>query len=389
MSGDRLAKLTLTAIIAISLGLYVGGHPTLLPEPLRDLFVNEQVALQAEALDAVEQNYYKKVDLSKLESESLRGMVDSLDDNFSAYLDRRHYSLFKEDTKGRYFGVGLVAGEHKRGLRVAEVFEGSPAKKSGIKVGEVIIAVDGRSIAGDRVDVATALIKGREGTEVRLRMLGRDGKRRTVRLKRASIKAPLAKGKLVRRAGKKLGVVRLSKFSDGADGAVAREAKSLRRRGVKGFVFDLRSNPGGLLDESVSVSSLFIKRGPIVSTRGRKQPTRNYRATGRAAFANVPLVVLVDRHTASAAEIVTGALKDRDRATVVGLRTFGKGVFQELLPLANGGALDLTVGRYFTPDGFDLGGKGIKPDVVARDNPKSSTDEALNRALSVLARGAK
>ncbi len=177
-------------------------------------------------------------------------------------------------------------------------------------------------------------------------------------------------------------MVRLSKFSEGASSDVSVEVKSLKKRGAAGFVLDLRGNPGGLLNESVSVTSLFVERGLIATTKGRKWKTQKLRASGDAVLSKAPMVTLVDGHTASAAEIVTGALKDDKRATIVGRRTFGKGVIQELLPLSNGGALDLTVGRYFTPDGFDLGGKGIEPNVVVKKN--ASEKEQLNIALTVL-----
>jgi carboxyl-terminal processing protease len=157
--------------------------------------------------------------------------------------------------------------------------------------------------------------------------------------------------------------------------------------GAQGIVLDLRDNGGGLLNEAVMISSIFIPDGRIVSTRGRARPERVYNATGGAIDEDIPVVVLVNDHSASASEIVTGALQDRDRATVVGTRTFGKGVFQEIEPLSNGGALDITVGEYFLPSGRNLGGggvargAGVTPDVKAEDNPKTPRDEALLAAL--------
>ncbi|MEA2253781.1 MAG: carboxyl-terminal processing protease, partial [Solirubrobacteraceae bacterium] len=177
---------------------------------------------------------------------------------------------------------------------------------------------------------------------------------------------------------------------NGAHAQVRTAVDKALKNGAKGIVFDLRGNPGGILQEGQLVASIFVNKGLIVSTRGRTQPEQKLYATGDAIPASVPMVVLVDSGTASAAEITAGALRDYNRATVVGEKTFGKGVFQEVLELSNGGALDITAGQYFTPKGRNLGGKGvatgkgIAPDVVAKDDPKTARDEALDRAVSVV-----
>jgi carboxyl-terminal processing protease len=185
--------------------------------------------------------------------------------------------------------------------------------------------------------------------------------------------------------------VSLAQFTSGAHAEVSSALRPLLDKGADGVVLDLRDNGGGLLQEGVLVSSVFVPDGTIVTTRGRSRPPKTYKATGQAIDTQIPVVVLVNDGTASAAEIVTGALQDRGRATVVGTRTFGKGVFQEIEPISNGGALDITVGEYFTPKGRNLGprdGKrgGIEPDVRAEDDPKTpKVDEALRKALAVLA----
>jgi carboxyl-terminal processing protease len=186
--------------------------------------------------------------------------------------------------------------------------------------------------------------------------------------------------------------VKLAGFTSGAHGEVGSAVRKLLREGAKGVVLDLRNNGGGLLNEAVLVSSIFIPDGKIVSTRGRSRPSQVYNATGGAISTRVPVVVLVNRQSASASEIVTGALQDRHRATVVGTRTFGKGVFQEIERLSNGGALDITVGEYFLPSGRNIGGggvdkgDGIAPDVKAQDDPETKPDEALQAALRTVAK---
>jgi carboxyl-terminal processing protease len=197
---------------------------------------------------------------------------------------------------------------------------------------------------------------------------------------------------MVEHGGVSYAHVRVASFTSGVHGAVKREVRKGLDKGAKGIVLDLRHNGGGLLNEAVLMASIFIPEGTIVTTDGRSKPRHVYTATGGAIDSKTPVVVLVDRESASASEIVAGALQDRKRAKMVGTRTFGKGVFQEIKQLPNGGALDITVGEYFTPSGRNLGGGGVKqgaglkPDVEASDDPDTKPDEALQRALAELAR---
>jgi carboxyl-terminal processing protease len=214
---------------------------------------------------------------------------------------------------------------------------------------------------------------------------------RWVTITRAAVTVPVTSGRAVAFHGVKIGEVTLTSFTDGAGDEVQVQVKKLLGAGVRALVLDLRENGGGLLNEAVNVASVFIPDGTIVSTDGRTQPRQVYTAKGGAIAPRIPMVVLVDRGTASAAEIVTAALQDRGRAKVVGTRTYGKGVFQEIRQLSNGGALDITIGEYFTPSGRNLGGggvkqgAGIKPDLYALDNPHTRPDEALDVALRTAA----
>jgi carboxyl-terminal processing protease len=271
------------------------------------------------------------------------------------------------------------------------VFPDSPAKREGIRAGDVIVSVNGRSLAGRTSTRSTELIRGRAGTFVSL-TLERKGKRRKLRVKRARVEAPSVTSEMRTADGRKLGVVALSGFTAGAHGEVRAAVDRLLERGAKGIVLDLRGNGGGLLDEAVLTSSVFIPEGTIVTTDGRSRPRKVYRATGGAIKRSIPVDVLVDEGSASASEIVAAAIQDRGRGKVVGTRTFGKGVFQEVRELPNGGALDITVGEYFTPSGENLGGGGtrrgggIRPDVKASDDPDTGPDEALDAALRQLAK---
>jgi carboxyl-terminal processing protease len=382
--------LLLLVPVLLAVGIWLGGHPDNLPGPVRDVLVADtQGRVFDEALDTLERDYYRDVDRDALLDRSLEEAVGSLDDRFSHYFPPRDYNDFQEATEGRFEGVGMTVEAVRRGLRVLTVYEGSPAARGGLKPGDLILAVDGRSIAGASSEQSTARIKGPAGTSVRL-TVRTDGRDRDVTLRRAEVEIPVVDAGMRRMDGKKFAYVRLESFTSGAHGAVGDAVRGLLNKGADGVVLDLRDNGGGLLNEAVLVSSIFVPDGKIVSTRGRSRPERVYEATGGAIDEDVPVAVLVNGRTASASEIVSGALQDRDRATVVGTRTFGKGVFQEIEPLSNGGALDITVGEYFLPSGRNLGGPGVEtgsgiaPDVRAEDDPDTPRDEAVQAAMREL-----
>jgi carboxyl-terminal processing protease len=376
---------TVSAFLALLLGIFLGGHPDVLPEGVRDAFVEEDRALRAEIIDKIEDNFYKPVEEEELEEASLRGIVESLDDPYSHYLTPDQARSVRESISGEFEGVGMTVEEDRRGLRVLTVFDGSPAQQAGIAKGDVILAVDGRSIARLNTELATGRIKGPAGTEVELEVFTPGAEdSRTVTVERERIDVPVTESRIVERDGEKVGVVELLGFSSGAHGALRGEIGDLTERGADRLVLDLRGNGGGLLSEAVLVSSIFVEDGEIVSVRGRSRPERTETAEGDAIDEDIPVVVLVDGGSASASEIVAGALRDRDRATLVGTRTFGKGLVQEVEPLTNGGYLDLTVANYYLPSGKTIGEDGLKPDVRARDKPRTERDEALPVALDVV-----
>ncbi len=377
-------------LAALAGGLYLGGHPERLPRFAQDVFVDDDRALQAEIAEKIEGSFYKPVDAERLRERSLKGTVEALDDPFSQYLPPNEAQQFAQAVEGEFEGVGMTVDEDRRGLRVLNSFPGSPARKAGIRKGDLISAVNGRSLAGVDSRVATGRIKGPAGTSVKLEVATGSGKPRTVRVERAKIDIPLVEGSLRERGGKTLGVVRLASFSSGAHGELRAAIDRLRARGAEGIVLDLRGNGGGLLREAVLVSSQFIEEGEIVSVRGRTRPNRTEDAQGDAIDEDIAVVVLVDGGSASASEITAGALRDRGRASLVGQRTFGKGLVQEVEPLSNGGVLDLTVANYYLPSGKTIPlRKGLRPQVGARDNPRTARDEALPVALDELLKRAK
>jgi carboxyl-terminal processing protease len=240
---------------------------------VRDTFVEEDRALRAEVIDTIEDSFYKKVDESKLDDASLKGIVDSLEDPYSAYITPREAEQFQQGLSGEFEGVGLNVEKDDRGLRVLDVFEGSPAQDAGIRERDVIIAVNGRSIAGVSTAVATGRIKGPAGTEVELEVFTPGAEdSRTLKVERKRIEIPVARGRVVERDGHKLGVVELGGFPAGAHGHLRRRIDRVLENGAEGIVLDLRGNAGGQLIEAVLVSSIFVEDGEIVSVRGRSRP---------------------------------------------------------------------------------------------------------------------
>ncbi len=383
-------------IAALTGGVWLGGHPDRLPGFMRDVFVQDDTAVVGEALGVLERRYYRKVDQRAIQEAALRAAVETLGDQYSAYLSPKDLIRFNEVTDAKFEGIGVEVQKVAAGLEIVNVYEGSPAKSAGLVSGDVIVTAGTKPLAGLATAAASALIRGPEGTSVKL-AIKRDGKTLERDVRRAEVRVPVVEARYD--AAAKVGLVHLSGFSTGAHGEVQQGIERLQKQGATSIVLDMRGNPGGLVSEAERISSLFLDGGTIVTTKGRSVRTRTIEAGDDPKFPMVPLAVLVDANSASASEIVAGALQDRGRAKVYGTATYGKGVFQEIIPLGSGGALDITVGQYFTPKGRNLGGagvskgedvsrgKGIKPDVRAIDDPKTpKVDEAEQTAIDAVKR---
>ncbi|MDQ6835989.1 MAG: S41 family peptidase [Actinomycetota bacterium] len=389
--GSRL-KVVAVAAAALIAGLWLGGHPSWLPGPLRSAFVSESANDQVvnDVLGLLAHDYYRRIDRNALLDRGLAAAVASLNDPYSHYFDRADYRAFENQDSPHLSGIGIDVQIQRRGLLVLDVFPASPAARAGLGHGDLITHVGSTSLANHSQESSASLIKGRAGTLVTLTVLA-GGHTRVVSVRRANLTVPVTAGRLVRYHGKKIGVVALTSFTQGSGAELRGEVDKVLRQGAQGLILDLRENGGGLLEEAVNVASIFIADGTVVSTDGRSQPRQVYLAKGRAIAAKIPVVVLVDHRTASAAEIVTGALQDRGRAKVVGTHTYGKGVFQQIQPLPNGGALDFTIGEYFTPSGRNLGGGGVRrgagitPDIHTVTNLRAKVDTALRVAERTVA----
>jgi carboxyl-terminal processing protease len=388
----RTVVLVVVGVVTLVVGLWFGGHPNWLPSPVRSVFVSENSndRILDDVLGLLQRDYYRPINRTQLINLGLTAAVRSLKDPYSHYFNPADYRAFQNQSNPHLTGVGIDVQTEPRGLLVVDVFAGSPAAKAGLRRGDVITDVGSTSLANRSANFSASLIKGRPGTRVTLTV--RSGRlKRVVSLTRADITIPVASGRVLTVHGIKIGAVQLTSFTQGSGSELRAQVQKVLHQGAQALILDLRENGGGLLEEAVNVASIFIPDGTIVSTYGRNQPRQVYTARRNAVAAKVPMVVLVDNGTASAAEIVTAALQDRGRAKVVGTHTYGKGVFQEIQPLPNGGALDFTVGEYFTPSGRNLGGGGVRrgagvtPNVRASTGPRARTDTALRVAERTVA----
>jgi carboxyl-terminal processing protease len=383
-------NLGIAAAVAIAFiaGIVAGGQVGPIRDAVDDLLGNPTQDATAQAIDAIQDDYFHEVEKADLENASIGAVIDHIKkryhDRFSHYFNPTEYDQFKRGSS--LSGIGVAVTEVDRGLRIATVYKQTPAREAGIRAGDVITAVNGESIAGKPADAVTAKIRGPAGTKVTLTIASPTGKSREVTVTRRQVEIPQVTGRIENVGGHKLGYVRLVGFNPGAHGELRQKVERLYEQGAEGIALDLRGNPGGLVTEAVLVSSIFVPSGPILSTHGRTQETHTFDAAG-GALPRHPMVVLINHDSASASEIVTAALEDAGLATVVGTRSFGKGTFQEVMPLNNGAALDLTVGEYLTRDGTSINGTGIKPQVKAKDDPSTKPDEGRQRGLQVLASG--
>jgi carboxyl-terminal processing protease len=339
----------------------------------------------AEVVAAIENHYVDSVQPTDLIYGAARGAVSTLDGQSSFFAPEEYRSLL-DSTEGEYGGVGLDVSMRDGAAEVVAVFDDSPAQKAGIGQGDALLAIDGQPTRGLDVAGVQRLLRGPNGTKVVLRVRPRARHEPwTYTLVRAWVRVASLHSETL---GGGIRYVRLKMFAR----SVAKDLQQLltELRGAPGLVLDLRGNPGGLFDEAVSVCDLFLRDGPIVTAMGRGGRTvEKYRARRHAAAPSLPLAVLVDEGSASAAEIVAGALQDRDRARLFGTRTYGKGSVQSIVDLSDGSGLKLTVARYATPRGRRIEGSGIEPDVTAQPSADAETDAALAAAVAWLAGGAQ
>ncbi len=328
----------------------------------------EQAQLFAEVLERVKRDYVEPIDDAELLESAIRGMVSDLDPH-SEYLDASEYRDIRSSTSGSYTGVGIEVAEIDNAIRIITPIAGSPAARAGIRSGDELIAVNGQAIDASRMNDAMHELRGSPGTRVTLSVL-RDDVVIDHEMRRQVIKVASVHKELL---SPSYGYVRVNQFSDSTAQELSRaidEMQDARGKMLDGVILDLRNNPGGVLDAAVDVSDLFLDSGVIVTADGRTLDSRFTRSAHRGDILDgAPMVVLVNSGSASASEIVAGALQDHNRATVVGTATFGKGLVQTVMPLSKGRAIKLTTSRYYTPSGDSIHEVGVTPDVMVEETP--------------------
>ncbi len=333
-------------------------------------------------LDLIERNYVDKVDSEELTTNAIEGMLKTLDP-YSAYLSPERYRELEIGTSGEFGGVGMEVAVENGALKVISPIEGSPADLAGIKPGDLITEIDGKPTQGMVVFEAVKLLRGPKGSKVTITVTREGEGSRDVTLTRDVIHIKSVKYKLL---DNKIGYVKISQFQENVSDELEDALSKLELENggsLRGLVLDLRNNPGGLLDEAIKVADQFIDKGLIVSVRGRtSNQSTEYYATKGDSKRDISLVVLVNKGSASASEVVAEALQDSKRATIVGSKTFGKGSVQTIIQLDDGSGLKLTTAKFYAPSGRSINDVGVTPDIIVEDN--DMPDLQMKRAVEIL-----
>jgi carboxyl-terminal processing protease len=380
VKGHRLfasAVLAAALLVAFAVGFELRSHA--LPHPAPPA----RATLRSQVLADLESYYYTALPYAAYRGRSVGAIVRTLHDPYTRYLPPSAYRQLRSTESGTYSGVGLALERERRGLLVTASIRGLPGRAAGIRPGDVITTIDGTSLASLSYKRALDLIGGRAGRAVRLRIVRGRGRAVTLTLVRRPIQLPYVTTKVIDYRGMRTCVIRLLSFPATAAGQVRQIAARASRLGEP-VILDLRGNPGGLLSQAVAVVRVFAQKGVVVTTRGLHEPAREFEADG-TAVGKLRLAVLINGETASAAEVVTGALRADAGAIVVGRRSYGKGTVQAIEPLVDGGALKLTVARFTLPGGLVVEDRGIRPDISVTARA-TTTDLILDAALRALRR---
>ncbi|MEA5008689.1 S41 family peptidase [Clostridium tyrobutyricum] len=304
--------------------------------------------------------YDGKIDDSVLLEGALKGMTSSLKDPYTVFMNKKEFNDFNTETEGNYSGIGIQVASKDNKIQIQQVFEDSPSKKAGLMTNDVIEKVNGISVSGNELEKAVSIMKGKEGTEVKLTLFRKNKGSFDVKVKRAKVNMVTVTGEIV---NNNVGYIQVSMFDENTAKNFKKELTLLKSKGMKSLIIDLRDNPGGVLDQCVSMVSNFLPSGKVVvSTIDKYNNKKEYKSEG-GNFYNMPITVLTNGNSASASEIFSGAIRDYKLGTLVGEKTFGKGVVQTMFDTGEGTALKVTISKYYTPSGENIHKKGIKPNV--------------------------
>jgi len=338
----------------------------------------EKIDLFGEVLETIKQEYVDEVDQADIMDSAINGLLQSLDP-YSAYMSPKSFEGMRTDTKGEFGGLGIEIGMESGVVKVISPIDDTPAANAGIKAGDYIVRINGKQVQGKTLTDAVELMRGPVGSEIKLTIRRKNVKKALeFKIKRAVIEVKSVEAKIIGNK-KQIGYLRLKSFNENSDEQLFKNINNFEKnKKLNGYILDLRNNPGGLLNQAISVSDFFLNNGEIVSTKGRKiSETRRFFSKKGDGINGKPLIVIINTGSASAAEIVSGALKDHKRAIILGERSYGKGSVQSIIPLKNGGGLRLTISKYYLPSGKSLSEVGVLPDIFVEEtgaNFKINTD---------------
>lgn len=382
--------------LVVAIGSFFGGSiygslnsPVILPDGGGSSTNDSSFDKLFEVKDVLHQQYYQDIDDEALLEGAIKGMVDAVGDPYTVFFNQEEYQEFQDDGQGNYVGIGVMVGIKEDKIVVITPFEGSPAYEAGIRAGDFILKVEGVEYKGSEMDKAVSVIKGEEGKPVTL-TISQNGVEKDVTIVRASITLVNVQSEMV---SGNIGHVTMLQFTNNTAKQVREAMEELKAKGAEGYILDLRGNPGGYLDEAVDTASLFVEKGKtVLYTLDKAQQKREYLSKG-GEFIGAPLVVLLDEGSASASEVVAGALKDYKAATIVGQKSFGKGIVQMVFNVGNKEGVKVTVSSYYSPNGINIHGEGILPDVEVQlpegvEAPLTiDNDTQLQKAVEILQDG--
>ena len=350
----------------------------------------EKIDLFSEVLETIKKEYVDEIDQADVMDSAINGVLQSLDP-YSAYMSPKSFKGMQTDTKGEFGGLGIEIGMESGVVKVITPIDDTPASNAGIRSGDYIVKINGQQVQGKSLTEAVELMRGPIGSEINLTIRRRNVKKALeFKIKRAVIQVKSVEAKIIGER-KKIGYLRLKSFNENSYDQLSKKINKFEKKNkLNGYILDLRNNPGGLLTQAISVTDFFLDDGEIVSTKGRKiSETRRFFSKKGDGIKGKPLIVIINNGSASASEIVSGALKDHKRAIILGENTYGKGSVQSIIPLKNGGGIRLTISKYYLPSGKSISEVGVNPDIYVEEigenfKINSKTDNQLNYAVKLL-----
>ena len=374
-------------IITLILFTFFLNSNTLFSKNSNELY--NKIDLFGEVLERVKENYVDEIDQAEVMDSAINGILQSLDP-YSAYMSPELFKSMQTETSGEFGGLGIEIGMEAGVVKVIAPIEDTPASMAGIKSGDYIVKIDGEQVQGKSLMEAVKLMRGPVDTGIVL-TIRRKGEKKPLEFEviRKIIEVKSVKAKILGNK-KKIGYVRLKSFNENSDKQLSKEIKNIEKKNNPiGYIIDIRNNPGGLLTQAINITDFFLNDGEIVSTKGRKvSETRKFFARKGDGIKGKPIIIIINNGSASASEILAGALKDHKRAIILGENSYGKGSVQSIIPLKNGGGMRLTISKYYLPSGKSISDVGVSPDIVVEETGKTfkidtETDNQLNYALKL------